>query len=173
MRINCPGFSSGDDVALFPPPCMVCGRSASFRPTSHLLSPTTSTASTTTSSQPPAFFRSHPHRHHHHDNTIYCKSTLLFCLRVLLKAVLPSHCCCRLDNSPCFGVESRYSPPVPSRLSSLDCNFSHHPDRQVKWPASPRQNGNYSTTSSACPHSANSSPRRTVRRLRALFSSSI
>jgi hypothetical protein len=60
-----------------------------------------------------------------------------------------------------------------SRLSSLDCNFSHHPDRQVKWPASPRQNGNYSTTSSACPHSANSSPRRTVRRLRALFSSSI
>ena len=97
----------------FPPPCMVRGRSASFRPTSHLHSPTTSTASTTTSSQPPAFFRSHPHRHHHHDNTIYCKSTLLFCLKILLKAVLSSHCCCRLDNSPCFGVESRYSPPVP------------------------------------------------------------
>ena len=96
---------------------MVCGRSASFRPTSHLLSPTTSTASTTTSSQPPAFFRSHPHRHHHHDNTIYCKSTLLFCLKVLLKAVLPSHCYCRLDNSPCFGVESRYSPPVPEPTS--------------------------------------------------------
>ena len=69
--------------------------------------------STTTSSQPPAFFRSHPHRHHHHDNTIYCKSTLLFCLKIPLKAVLSSHCCCRLDNSPCFGVESRYSPPVP------------------------------------------------------------
>lgn len=37
--------------------------------------------------------------------------------RVLLKAVLPSHCCCRLHNSPCFGVESRYSPPVPEPTS--------------------------------------------------------
>jgi hypothetical protein len=152
---------------------VVCGRSASFRPTSHLHSPTTSTASTTTSSQPPAFFRSHPHHYHHHNNTIHYKSALSFCLRVPLKAVLPSHCCCRLHNSPCFGVESAIHHRSLSRLPRLDCNFSHHPDRQVKWPASPRQNGNYSTTSSARPHSANSSPRRTVRRLRALFSSSI
>jgi len=64
-----------------------------------------------------AFFRSHPHRHHHHNNTIHCKSALFFCLRVLLKAILPPHCCCRLYNSPCFGVESRYSPPVPEPTS--------------------------------------------------------
>ena len=96
---------------------MVCGRSASFRPTSHLHSPTTSTASTITSSQPPAFFRTHLHHHHHHNNTIHCKSAPFFCLRVLLEAVLPSHCCCRFHNSPCFGAESRYSPPVPEPTS--------------------------------------------------------